>query len=736
MNNSLITSLNTEQRLAVETTEGPVLVIAGPGSGKTRVITTRVSHLINNGVNPYNIGVLTFTNKAAKEIKERLEKEFHLDPHNLTTGTFHSFCSKVLRQHGYLIGIPNNFVIFDDGDQIDTIKRSLIELDLDPKQFSPRVMLSIISNAKSELKNHETFQLNKSNYFDEKVGEVYERYSEILENSSALDFDDLLMKTHMLFTSHIKISEQYDNRFDYFMVDEFQDTNIAQYQITKLICHKKQNLCVVGDPDQSIYSWRNADIRNILSFQNDYPKTKIISLEQNYRSTKTILKAAGKIIEKNDQRVEKKLWTSNEQGSKISILEGYDQEEEAQITLSEIKNLTQSKNYSLSDIAIMYRVNAQSRSLEMACQRNSIPYQLIGGIKFYHRKEIKDLIAYLRVILNPHDDISIARIINTPTRGIGQKSLKEISRIAQLNNQPLFNTIQTITNGSSSNQPQIGKRGISSIKKFEEMIGRLISFSQNTNLLNLIDEILDLTGYKTSLLNDEQMEERIENIDEFKTSANAYIDLPTTEALNEFLESISLVSDTDNFDQEEHALTLITLHQSKGLEFPVVFMIGMEENLLPHRRAIESGESHELEEERRLCYVGMTRAKEKLFMLKCFRRAFQGSYEPSIPSRFLADLPKEDIIFGKDPNLNDSSQIQPVRKNKTKISNDTQHLDNNSTTSNISYSPGDKVIHKTFGEGIITSSKQVSNDYEITIAFKNSGGIKKLLASLANLSKV
>ena len=470
MNNSFITSLNNEQRLAVETTEGPVLVIAGPGSGKTRVITTRVSHLINNGVNPYNIGVLTFTNKAAKEIKERLEKEFHLDPHNLTTGTFHSFCSKVLRQHGYLIGIPNNFVIFDDGDQIDSIKRSLIELDLDPKQFSPRVLLSIISNAKSELKNHETFQLNKSNYFDEKVGEVYERYSEILENSSALDFDDLLMKTHMLFTSHIKISEQYDNRFDYFMVDEFQDTNIAQYQITKLICHKKQNLCVVGDPDQSIYSWRNADIRNILSFQNDYPKTKIISLEQNYRSTKTILKAAQKIIEKNDQRVEKKLWTSNEQGSKISILEGYDQEEEAQITLSEIKNLTQSKKYSLSDIAIMYRVNAKSRSLEKACQRNSIPYQLIGGIKFYHRKEIKDLIAYLRVILNPHDDISIARIINTPTRGIGQKSLNEISRIAQLNNQTIFTTIQTITNGSSSNQPQIGKRGISSIKKFEEMI--------------------------------------------------------------------------------------------------------------------------------------------------------------------------------------------------------------------------------------------------------------------------
>ena len=733
MNNPLITSLNSEQQLAVETTEGPVLVIAGPGSGKTRVITTRVSHLINNGVNPFNIGVLTFTNKAAKEIKERLENEFHLDSHNLTTGTFHSFCSKVLRQHGSIIGIPNNFVIFDDADQIDAIKRSLLELELDAKQFSPRVMLSIISNAKSELKNYETFQLNKSNYFDEKVGQVYERYSEILQNSSALDFDDLLMNTHKLFDSQPQISENYDNRFDYFMVDEFQDTNIAQYQITKLICNKKQNLCVVGDPDQSIYSWRNADIRNILSFQKDYPKTKIISLEQNYRSTKTILNAAQKVIEKNDQRVDKKLWTSNDQGSMISVLEGYDQDEEAQITLSEIKTLIQSKKYDLSDIAIMYRVNAQSRALEMACQRNSIPYQLIGGIKFYHRKEIKDLIAYLRIILNPNDDISLARVINTPTRGIGKKSIDEINRISSINNHSFYQTIINICNESSSPQPQIGARGLTSIKNFYKIIDNLIKMSQKTNLLNLIDEILDVTGYEKFLLNDEQMEERFENIDEFKTSASTYMELSTTEALNEFLESISLVADIDNFDAEEHALTLITLHQSKGLEFPIVFMVGMEENLLPHRRAIESGEPHELEEERRLCYVGMTRAKDKLFMLKCFRRAFQGSYEPSLPSRFLSDLPKENIIFGTS-SKNPTPEIKPVRK--IIINADNQSIHNNLISSNDIFSPGDKVIHKTFGEGIITSSKQVSNDYELTIAFKNSGGIKKLLASLANLSKV
>ena len=734
MNNPLITSLNSEQQLAVETTEGPVLVIAGPGSGKTRVITTRVSHLINNGVNPFNIGVLTFTNKAAKEIKERLENEFHLDSHNLTTGTFHSFCSKVLRQHGSIIGIPNNFVIFDDGDQIDAIKRSLLELELDPKQFSPRVMLSIISNAKSELKNYETFQLNKSNYFDEKVGQVYERYSEILQNSSALDFDDLLMNTHKLFDSQPQISENYDNRFDYFMVDEFQDTNIAQYQITKLICNKKQNLCVVGDPDQSIYSWRNADIRNILSFQKDYPKTKIISLEQNYRSTKTILNAAQKVIEKNDQRVDKKLWTSNDQGSMISVLEGYDQDEEAQITLSEIKTLIQSKKYALSDIAIMYRVNAQSRALEMACQRNSIPYQLIGGIKFYHRKEIKDLIAYLRIILNPNDDISLARVINTPTRGIGKKSIDEINRISSIHNQSFYQTIINICNESSSPQPQIGTRGLTSIKNFYKIIDNLIKMSQKINLLNLIDEILDVTGYEKFLLNDEQMEERFENIDEFKTSASTYMELSTTEALNEFLESISLVADIDNFDAEEHALTLITLHQSKGLEFPIVFMVGMEENLLPHRRAIESGEPHELEEERRLCYVGMTRAKDKLFMLKCFRRAFQGSYEPSLPSRFLSDLPKENIIFGTSSKFNSTPEIKSVRKRI--INADNQSIHNNLISSNDIFSPGDKVIHKTFGEGIITSSKQVSNDYELTIAFKNSGGIKKLLASLANLSKV
>ena len=445
MKNNLLSDLNPQQLKAVQTINGPVLIVAGPGSGKTRVITKRIAFLVDSaGRSPGNIAAVTFTNKAAKEMQSRLQELMGPSSHLVTIATFHSFCSSILRRYGGHVGIDNNFVIYDDDDQIRAIKKCMEETGVDPKNFSPRAILSSISNSKSELRDHQSFSSGKSNYFDEIVSRVFERYEEMLFQNGAVDFDDLLLKTHLLFDKNQEIAQIYQQKFEHLMVDEFQDTNVAQYAIAKKISESSRNLCVVGDPDQSIYSWRNADIRNILSFQTDFPEAITVALEENYRSTQNILNAAQSVIEKNKERVDKNLWTRNKQGGLIVIKENYNDEEEAQSVVKEIEKLSQSPGRSLSDIAVMYRVTAQSRALEMSCQRNGIPYQIVGGVKFYQRKEIKDITSYLRIINNPHDDVSLARIINVPTRSIGQRTSSEISRIASLNKVSMFTVIENI----------------------------------------------------------------------------------------------------------------------------------------------------------------------------------------------------------------------------------------------------------------------------------------------------
>ena len=770
MHINFLDDLNIAQKKAVEKTDGPVLIVAGPGSGKTRVITSRIAYLIQEqGVNPYNIAAVTFTNKAASEMKDRLSSMLGKNAERVTARTFHSFCSMVLRREGGLVGLDTDFVIFDDNDQMETIKKAMKDLDIDPKSFAPRNILSRISNSKSQLIDSEQFISQKSNYYDEVVGRVFESYENTLSQSNAADFDDLLMKTQNLFLNNPDVLNKYQNRFVYLMVDEFQDTNIAQYSIAKQIASTHRNLCVVGDPDQSIYSWRNADIRNILSFRDDFPEATVVPLEENYRSTQTILEGARELISSNKERVEKNLWTRNSKGNLITVAEGYNEEEEAHLVLKEVTRILDSGKHSRGDIAVMYRVNAQSRTFEMACQKYGIPYQVVGGIKFYQRKEIKDITAYLRTLINTDDDISLARIINMPTRGLGQRTIDEIIRIARINELSMFEVIERLTTSEPETGTlgiQLSTRAVKSLEKFRDMITSL-RIKIDGDLIDLIDSVVQQTGYSKYLQNDqEQGEERIENIQEYMNSAREYAHMENREGLTSFLESVALVSDIDDLDDSEESLTLITLHQAKGLEFPAVFMVGMEEGLLPHRRAIESGEPSEIEEERRLCYVGMTRAQTLLYMMRAFRRGFRGGTEPSAPSRFLSEIPRDLIQMPgletanpeKTPTQHrQNSQTNPNKKTKVVKTPKSQN-ENLSYTRSMkhkspqrrrrivnkidppesanSYKTGDKVSHGTFGEGIVMSCEASGSDLQVTVAFKSDAGVKKLIASLAKLEKL
>ncbi|SVA08653.1 uncharacterized protein METZ01_LOCUS61507 [marine metagenome] len=785
------TELNPPQRKAVETIDGPLLIMAGPGSGKTRVITSRIAYLVKNcGVSPHRIAAVTFTNKAAKEMQARLQSLLGHGIRGLTSGTFHSFCAKTLRIDGEQVGLGKDFVIFDDDDQINTIKRGMKEVDIDPKRFSPRSILSTISNAKSQLLGLQEFVANKSNYYDEIVSRVFERYEEILQQSNAADFDDLLLKTHTLFDTEPEVLKKYQERFLYLMVDEFQDTNIAQYNIAKQIAEKHKNLCVVGDPDQSIYSWRNADIRNILSFQSDFSQAEVISLEENYRSTQTILDGAKNLIASNKERVNKDLWTKNVKGSPITVMEGYNEEEEAQLVIREIGRYVDSGNYVLGDISVMYRVNAQSRAFEMACQRYGVPYQVVGGIKFYQRREVKDLIAYLRLILNPHDDISLSRVINVPTRGIGQRTMDELTRMSVTLNLPIFSVIENLSTGDTKNVSipiQLGARAIKAVEDFKNLIDNLRNESENLDLVELIDSVITRTGFRRHLESNEQSEERIENIQEFRSSAREYAQLKGQEALIAFMESIALVSDLDGLEEDLDFITLITLHQAKGLEFPVVFITGMEEGLLPHIRSIDTGDPRELEEERRLCYVGMTRAKERLHLIRAFRRGFRGGSEPSAPSRFLSEIPRE-LVYIPGHTENESIETShqdntirslanpPVKNNRQSFGpsrSGTSHSSRSSSGKNppaervrlpglkhrqsqkvvpvrrrrivnkiiapnlrLSFKTGDKVKHASFGEGIVLNFEPSGDDVQVTVVFKESIGVKKLMAGVAKLEKL
>jgi DNA helicase-2/ATP-dependent DNA helicase PcrA len=720
----VLADLNPEQRQAVGTIEGPLLIVAGPGSGKTRVITHRVAYLIKVcGIKPHRIMAVTFTNKAAREMTERLEKLLGQTAEALTLGTFHAICARILRQEGKATGLDSRFVIYDEEDQLSLIKQSLQELDLDPKQYPPRAIQSAIKFAKSRLLTPADYAQQARSYFEEIVQRVYERYQYSLTQSQGVDFDDLLMKTVQLFDNHPNVLSKYQSRYLHILVDEFQDTNITQYMLIKQLAGKYRNVCVVGDPDQSIYSWRFADLRNILSFEKDYPDAKVAFLEQNYRSTTTILDVASSIISVNSQRKPKRLWTENEIGVPIAIIETYNEDAEAQFVISEIERLVSENLASPGGCAIMYRVNAQSRALEEAFMRYGVPYKLIGGTRFYQRREIKDIIAYLRLIHNPSDNISLTRIINVPGRGIGQRTLAELSAWAKSQDMPLYAALKLV---AEKKGPALTPRANYALTSFLNLINEFIEKSQQLSLTGLLDAVLEGTGYKEHILNEEDGEERWENIQELYTVARDYNELIPAEALATFLEKVSLVSDIDELDEKVDATTLITLHQAKGLEFPVVFIVGMEEGLLPHRRSLDDPE--ELEEERRLCYVGVTRAKQRVYLLHTYRRSLFGLSGSTKRSRFLEDIPPHLITCkGLWEEEEKEEEFTPVTALYSKPAP--------KPFSTIRLQIGDHVHHKVFGDGVVINCSSNKDDQEVTVAFE-AAGVKRLLLSLAPLEKV
>ncbi|HUX47900.1 MAG TPA: UvrD-helicase domain-containing protein [Dehalococcoidia bacterium] len=723
----ILATLNPAQREAVEAIKGPVLILAGPGSGKTKVITHRVAYLVKLcGVSPHHIMAVTFTNKAAREMRERLEQLLGQTAEALSLGTFHAICARILRREGKAIGLDSNFVIYDEDDQLRLMKQVLEELNLDPKQYVPRALRSAIGAAKSRLISPGGYAQRVSSYFEEIVHRVYQRYQQLLSQGRAVDFDDLLMKTAQLFQDNPQILNRYQSRYLHILVDEFQDTNIVQYMLMKQLTGKHRNLCVVGDPDQSIYSWRFADLRNILSFEKDYPEAKVVFLEQNYRSTKTILEVASDVISANVQRKPKELWTENEDGTPVAVIESYNAEEEAQSVVNEIEKLTVQEQLSLKDCAVMYRVNAQSRALEETFLRYGVPYKLIGGTRFYQRREVKDIIAYLKLIHNPQDNVSLTRIINVPARGIGPRTLSQLQSWAKAHDTSLFEALKQVSHPDSVGTKQaLYPRIVQALAGFDALISELITQSHELSLSDLVNEILKHTRYREYILDKEGGDEKWENIMELRSVAGEYDELDPEEALAAFLEKISLVSDIDELDEKADAVTLITLHQAKGLEFPAVFIVGLEEGILPHRKSFDDPE--QMEEERRLCYVGITRAKKRLYLLRSYRRSLFGGSTANPPSRFLQDISPHLIrprglweesptpVASLDFNRDSQPSPQPLNTLTLKI--------------------GDHVCHNKFGPGIVMNCNPTRDDQELTVAFEEVG-VKKLLASLAPLEKI
>jgi DNA helicase-2/ATP-dependent DNA helicase PcrA len=660
----ILEGLNKKQKEAVQSVDGPLLVIAGPGSGKTKVLIHRIAYLISNAkVDPRNILAVTFTNKAAGEMKERVDKIFKELPKlnsrsdgNLTSvsyghptiSTFHSFCVRVLRFEIDKLGWKKTFLIYDDKDQLALIKKVMADLEMDTEMFNPFSIQKNISAAKSELIDYQSYLEQKQGYFEEQVGKVYQHYQNELKKNNALDFDDLIMLTVKLFQKNPEILKKYQQRFRYILIDEYQDTNYAQYILAKLLAAEHKNICVVGDVDQGIYSWRGADIRNILSFEKDYPEAKVVFLDQSYRSTQKILEAAHNIISKNVQRKEKKLWTEKKEGFPLVNYEAADERDEAQFILQEIEKLSREHGFNFSDFAVFYRTNSQSRSLEEAFLNRNFNYKIVGGIKFYQRSEIKDILSYLRALYNPKDIFSFSRIINLPPRGIGQLLQEKVMETFRQENKDfieVFLNVKNISEITDSQKEKLENTG----KLFKKLEKEILSLK----LTDLIKFILEEIHYKEWLEKGKEGEKRWENVQELLTVANRYDNLNPPEGLNRFLEDVSLIQDVedlgnkgdkgDNLDKN-NVVSLMTLHSAKGLEFPVVFIVGMEEGLLPHSRSIrmsqEGNLNFQLEEERRLCYVGITRAKEKVYLICARQRNLFGACQANPPSRFLKDIPE------------------------------------------------------------------------------------------------
>lgn len=721
----ILAKLNPPQREAAETIQGPVLILAGPGSGKTRVITHRIAYLIKVcGVSPYRIMSVTFTNKAAREMETRLTELASAAVKDLTLGTFHAICARILRIDGKAIGVPSGFVIYDQSDQVALMKRVLQELGLDPKQYSPSAILSQVSSAKSQMLGPaETIQRGRS-HFEEVVGRAYERYQSMLNASNALDFDDLLLRTVKLFRECPDILLKYQNRYQHVMVDEFQDTNLVQYDLVKQLAAGYRNLCVVGDPDQSIYSWRAADLRNIMNFEKDYPDAKTILLTQNYRSTRTILGAASAVIAANTQRKPKELWTENEPGELITLRETYSEQDEAQYVVSEIDRLTGSGAFKPGNIAVMYRTNAQSRTLEEAFIRYGMAYKLVAGTRFYERKEVKDILAYLRIIHNPSDNIALTRIINNPPRGIGERTVAELASMATARGISMHEAISQLEAAYDDPLSPFPVRSAKLLCQFAELVKELGAKSAELPLPELIDYLAKRSGYKEALLAAQEGEERWENVMELRGVAQQYAELPPGEALSAFLEGTTLVSDVDGLDEAKDASVLITLHQAKGLEFPVVFMVGMEEGILPHIRSFD--DPAQMEEERRLCYVGITRARQRLYLVRAFRRNLMGGNTANNPSRFLQDIPKQ-LVAGSEMWRGETAKPTSRVYEWNESSQEPVDLPELKT--------GDRVRHAQFGEGTIISAQPVRGDIQAIVTFKDAG-TKKLMLSFARLEKI
>jgi DNA helicase-2/ATP-dependent DNA helicase PcrA len=722
----ILAQLNPTQKEAAEAITGPVLILAGPGSGKTRVITHRIAYLIKVcGTSPRHILAVTFTNKAAREMETRLNHLAGGSVKELTLGTFHAICARILRREGRAIGVDPGFVIYDQDDQLSLLKRAMKGIDLDPKQYPPATILSKISAAKSQMLTPQDYIQRASSDFKKKVvSPAYERYDQMLGQSNALDFDDLLLKAVQLFGSQPDILARYQERYRHIMVDEFQDTNLVQYELVKKLAHKHRNICVVGDPDQSIYSWRSADLRNILNFEKDYPEARVVLLEQSYRSTKTILETAAGIISTNEQRKPIALWTDNKPGEPVTVMEAYNEQEEGQVVVNEIEKLVERGEASLSDCAIMYRTNAQSRALEEALLRYGTPYKLVAGTRFYERREVKDVIAYLRLMQNPQDSVSLLRIINVPQRGIGQRTLSQLAGWSNSRGLSQYEALRLLASSEHGDELPFNARATRALTGFLRMMEGFIARSRQLNPAQLIELVTTGSGYREYIMNAPDGEERWGNILELITVARQYSDLPPGDGLTAFLEGVALVSDVDSLDEAVAAVTLITLHQAKGLEFPVVFIVGMEEGILPHIRSFD--DPSQMEEERRLCYVGVTRAKHRLYLVRAFRRSLMGGVTVNSPSRFLDDIPGH-LVSGADLRQGEESQLAARAYSWDEAPAPATDLPE--------LKAGDRVRHSQFGKGMVVSCQPVNDDNEVVIAFQGTG-IKKLLLSFARLEKV
>lgn len=733
---TLLQGLNKEQQEAVRHTEGPLLIMAGAGSGKTRVLTHRIAYLIEEKmVNPYNILAITFTNKAAREMQERVKQLIGKTSEGMWISTFHSMCVRILRRHIDLIGYDQNFSILDRSDQETVIKQVLKELNYDTKQYHPSALLGQISSYKNELIRPQQAVEQAGDFLSKIRAQVYARYQEVLRENHALDFDDLIMETIHLFERVPEVLEKYQHQFQYIHVDEYQDTNYAQYYLVKQLAKVYENLCVVGDSDQSIYRWRGANIRNILTFEEDYPKAKVIYLEQNYRSTKRILEAANHVIEKNEGRKPKQLWTENETGDKIVTYRAYSEREEAEYVTNEIERLID-EGYQPKDIAILYRTNALSRSIEDALRQASLNYTIIGGLKFYERKEIKDIIAYLRLIVNPEDDLSFERVVNEPRRGIGATSLERLRAFAEEEELALFQAIEHI------DKTRVPKRAKEALIDFKAMIEGFKEKAERLSLTELVEVVMEESGYRSMLIREATLEAeaRLENLEEFLSVTNEFGNDEEEAGLVEFLTELALITDIDQLDEdaveEQDYITLMTLHAAKGLEYPIVFIVGMEENIFPHIRSI--GNQEEMEEERRLAYVGITRAEQKLYLTSAKNRLLYGTVNANEVSRFILDIPEtlKQEEGQQSSSLYPSLSTVPIGKANKGTSVKRRKSKRLSTgAEKEAWQAGDQVSHKKWGIGTIVSLKGSGDDLELTVAFPSPTGIKKLLAKFAPITK-